>query len=157
MACRLLLPIALTLACAASALGCGDSATTGARPPHTPSGLDARTTSDHPDARNMAPGAVMTGLASYYADSLTGRPTASGEPYDPKQLTAAHRTLPFGTLVEVTRQDGRTVTVRINDRGPFGSKKRILDLSRRAAEQVGLIRAGVAPVTARVLGRTSAR
>jgi rare lipoprotein A len=96
-------------------------------------------------------GSVQSGLASYYADSLQGRPTASGEPYDPQALTAAHRTLPFGTLVEVSREDGRRVTVRINDRGPFAGKRRIVDLSRRAAETLGMIRAGVVQVSVRVL------
>jgi rare lipoprotein A len=93
------------------------------------------------------------GLASYYADSLAGHPTASGEPYDPAELTAAHRTLPLGTRIRVTRDDGRSVVVRVNDRGPFGSKKRIVDLSRHAAETLGMVRAGVVPVTVRVLGK----
>ena len=104
-------------------------------------------------AKSAPVGSVSTGVASYYADSLAGRPTASGEPYDPAALTAAHRTLPFGTLVEVSRE-GRKVVVRINDRGPF-AKKRIIDLSRRAAEELGMIRAGVARVTVRVVGRAS--
>lgn len=100
---------------------------------------------------SAATGATQAGQASYYADSLAGRPTASGEPYDPAALTAAHRTLPFGTMVEVAREDGRSVVVRINDRGPFGKKKRILDLSRAAARQIGLDRAGVATITMRVI------
>lgn len=87
------------------------------------------------------------GLATYYADSLAGRKTASGERYDPGELTAAHRTLPFGTIVDVTRSDGRSVRVRINDRGPFAGKKRIIDLSRKAAEALGMIRDGVVSVT----------
>lgn len=90
------------------------------------------------------------GLASYYSNSLAGHKTASGEPYDPAALTAAHKTLPFGTIVEVTRADGRSVRVRINDRGPF-SKGRVIDLSRRAAEELGLIRDGLARVTVRVV------
>jgi rare lipoprotein A len=92
-------------------------------------------------------GSPQKGLATYYADSLAGNKTASGERYDPGALTAAHRTLPFGTVVEVTRSDGRSVRVRINDRGPFASKKRIIDLSRRAAEELGMIRDGVVSVT----------
>ncbi|MEZ4337620.1 MAG: septal ring lytic transglycosylase RlpA family protein [Sandaracinaceae bacterium] len=96
--------------------------------------------------------AVMTGRASYYADSLAGRPTASGEPYDPTRLTAASRDLPFGTRVRVTRVDtGATVEVRINDRGPFRDRGRILDLSRAAAERLDMIRAGVVEVRAEVL------
>ena len=99
---------------------------------------------------------AQRGIASYYADSLRGRPTASGEPYDPTALTAAHRTLPFGTLVEVRRGEQKVV-VRINDRGPFGRKKRILDLSRRAAEELGMIRAGVAEVQMTVLRQSGGK
>jgi len=92
------------------------------------------------------------GEASYYADSLVGHPTASGEPYRRELLTAAHPSLPFGTLVRVTRVDGEaSVLCRINDRGPFGRRKRVLDLSRAAAEQLGLVQAGVARVRVEVL------
>jgi rare lipoprotein A len=90
------------------------------------------------------------GVASYYADSLAGHKTASGEKYDPDALTAAHKSLPFGTVVEVSRADGRKVRVRINDRGPF-TKGRVIDLSRRAAEEIGLIKDGIAKVTVRVV------
>ncbi len=102
-----------------------------------------------------APAATRTeqGLATYYADSLAGNKTASGERYDPQAMTAAHRALPFGTIVDVERPDGRKVRVRINDRGPFASKKRIIDLSRRAAEELGMIRDGVVPITLRVVGK----
>jgi len=93
------------------------------------------------------------GLATYYADSLAGNKTASGERYDPQAMTAAHRTLPFGTIVDVERPNGKKVRVRINDRGPFASKKRIIDLSRRAAEELGMIRDGVVPITLRVVGK----
>jgi len=87
-----------------------------------------------------------TGIATYYASSLAGRRTASGERYDPSQLTAAHRRLPFGTLVEVRRRDGkRSVVVRINDRGPYVGN-RVIDLSRRAAEALGILAAGKAVV-----------
>lgn len=97
-------------------------------------------------------GAVQEGRASYYSDTLAGNPTASGEPYDPAALTAAHRTLPFGTRVRVTRlDDERSVEVRINDRGPFGRRDRIIDLSRAAAERLGMIRAGVIRVRIEVL------
>lgn len=98
-----------------------------------------------------AAGSPQQGLATYYADSLAGHKTANGERYDPSELTAAHRTLPFGTVVEVTRSDGRSVRVRINDRGPFAGKKRIIDLSRKAAEALGMIRDGVVSVTIRVV------
>ena len=98
-------------------------------------------------------GSPQQGLATYYADSLAGNKTASGERYDPSELTAAHRTLPFGTIVDVTRKDGRSVRVRINDRGPFAGKKRIIDLSRKAAEELGMIRDGVVPVVITVVSR----
>jgi rare lipoprotein A len=103
------------------------------------------------EAATPTSGSPQKGLATYYADSLAGNKTASGERYDPTELTAAHRTLPFGTVVDVTRKDGRSVRVRINDRGPFASKKRIIDLSRKAAEQIGMIRDGVVGVTIRVV------
>jgi rare lipoprotein A len=103
--------------------------------------------------------ARFRGEGSYYGDSLAGHKTASGEPYDPRRLTAAHRSLPFGTIVRVTsEQNGRTVYVRINDRGPF-VRGRVLDLSRAAAEQLELIRRGVAKLRVEVVeyGRTPPR
>lgn len=91
------------------------------------------------------------GMASYYADSLNGNPTASGEAYDRTQLTAAHRTLPFGTRVKVTNLDnGKSVVVRINDRGPH-VKNRIIDVSSAAAEKLDLIDSGTAKVKVDVL------
>jgi len=92
------------------------------------------------------------GGASYYSDSLAGGKTASGDKYDPSELTAAHRTLPFGTVVEVQRKDGKFVKVRINDRGPFVRGK-IIDLSRAAAKEIDLLRDGVADVTVWVIER----
>ncbi len=86
------------------------------------------------------------GIASWYGPELQGRQTASGERFDMEALTAAHRSLPFGTRVTVTNLDnGRSVTVRINDRGPF-IKGRIIDLSRRAARRLGFEHQGTAPV-----------
>ena len=83
------------------------------------------------------------GLASYYARSLHGNPTASGEIYDENALTAAHRTWEFGTSVRVTNlSNGRTVVVRINDRGPY-IEARVIDLSYRAAQEIGLIETGI--------------
>ena len=100
---------------------------------------------------NANVGAEERGQASYYADKFTGRPTASGERYDPKALTAAHRTLPFGTIVRVTRvSGGKSVEVKINDRGPHKAG-RIVDLSRRAAEEIDLVRPGVADVVVEVV------
>jgi len=108
------------------------------------------------DGDDSAParGRVLRGRASYYHDSLAGNSTASGEPYDPRKRTAASRTLPFGTRLRVTRVDnGRSTLVRVNDRGPFGRRARILDLSRRAAEDLDMIRAGVVTIRAEVLPR----
>ena len=83
------------------------------------------------------------GLISYYSDSLQGRPTASGEAYDPRALTAAHTTLDFGTRVRVTNlENGKSAVVVVNDRGPF-VKGRILDVSRQAAEQLEMTQSGV--------------
>ncbi len=93
---------------------------------------------------------VATGKAAYYSDSYQGRQTANGERYDRGALTAAHRSLPFGTRVHVTNLDnGREVTVRVNDRGPF-TPGRVIDLSYRAAQQLGMVRSGIAPVRLRV-------
>jgi rare lipoprotein A len=83
-----------------------------------------------------------TGVASYYASKLEGRRTANGEHYHKKQFTAAHRTLPFGTLLKVTNpKNHKWVIVRVNDRGPY-NKKRIVDLSYRAAKHLGLTKGG---------------
>ncbi len=94
---------------------------------------------------------TQTGEASYYAESLVGNKTARGEPSDSSAMTAAHRTLPFGTRVRVTNlRNGRSVVVRINDRGPY-IKGRIIDLSKAAAHKIGMQKAGVVPVTVAVL------
>jgi rare lipoprotein A len=93
------------------------------------------------------------GLASWYGgtDGFEGKPTASGEIYDSSQLTAAHRDLPLGTIVDVTNVDnGKTVRVRINDRGPF-IQGRIIDLSHEAAQQIGIIGPGVGPVQLKIV------
>ena len=87
-------------------------------------------------------------VASWYGEE-SGSVTASGEPFRPGGRTAAHRTLPFGTRLEVCYR-GRCVVVRVNDRGPY-VEGRDLDLSRGAAEALGMIEAGVAPVMVRVL------
>lgn len=95
---------------------------------------------------------TLKGKASYYSDKLAGNRTASGERYDPGRFTGAHRTLPFGTVVRVVRLDTqRYVYVRITDRGPFGGRGRIIDLSRIAAERLGMLRAGVIDVRVEVL------
>jgi rare lipoprotein A len=88
----------------------------------------------------------MEGLASWYGDKFHGRLTASGEVYDMHQLTAAHKTLPLGTVVKVTRpENGKSVEVRVNDRGPFVAG-RVIDLSRAAAKVLGLGGEGLARV-----------
>lgn len=87
-----------------------------------------------------------TGKASYYADKFQGRRTASGEVFRQQRMTAAHRTMPFGTKVKVTNLDnGRTIKVKVNDRGPFVAG-RIIDLSSKAARKLGMKQAGVANV-----------
>ncbi len=89
---------------------------------------------------------LQKGLASWYSPSLVGARTASGEPYVPTKLTAAHRTLPFGTYVSVTNlHNNKSVVVRINDRGPF-IQGRVIDLSQTAANQIGMTRQGIAQV-----------
>ena len=89
--------------------------------------------------------------ASYYGDEFAGRPTASGEIFDPELLTAAHKTLPLGTIVQVTEAlSGKSVTVRINDRGPFHGD-RAIDLSEAAARQIGMLASGTGKVALRVL------
>lgn len=95
---------------------------------------------------------VQQGQATYYGNSLAGHKTASGERYDPRAFTAAHRTLALGTVARVRRTDtGAVVYVRITDRGPFGSARRIIDLSRAAAERLGMIRIGVADIRLEVV------
>lgn len=89
---------------------------------------------------------VQTGRASYYSDKLHGRKTSSGEPYDKRAFTCAHRSLPFGTHVRVENlANGKSVVVKVNDRGPHGGK-RIIDVSRAAAEALDMIRSGTATV-----------
>ncbi|MCK6616973.1 MAG: septal ring lytic transglycosylase RlpA family protein [Cyclobacteriaceae bacterium] len=102
---------------------------------------------------------VQTGKASYYADKFEGQPTASGEKYRHNKLTAAHKTLPFGTKVRVTNlATNNSVEVTINDRGPY-VEDRIIDLSKSAAEKLGFITQGLAEVKIEVIdpgdGKTS--
>ena len=100
-------------------------------------------------------GFTQEGNAVYYADYMHGKRTAMGEVYRREEFTAAHKTLPGGTLVRVTRLDnGQSVVVRINDRGPF-KKNRIIDLSRAAAMKIGLVRKGRARVRLENVGRSN--
>lgn len=93
------------------------------------------------------------GQASYYGARYHGKKTASGERFDQNALTAAHRSLAFGSRVQVTNlRNNKTVVVRINDRGPY-AQKRIIDLSQKAAEQLDMLRDGVVPVRIEQLSR----
>ena len=92
---------------------------------------------------------TRNGLASYYADSYEGKTTANGEIYRQGKITAAHKTLPFGTKVEVTNlSNNKSVVVRINDRGPY-IRGRIIDLTKAAAREIDMVGAGVAKVKIR--------
>jgi rare lipoprotein A len=99
----------------------------------------------------VQPAPVQTGVASYYAPELAGERTASGEPHDPAALTAASHSLPLGASAKVTNtQNGRSVTVEVNDRRPY-AKRRILDVSPKAAEHLGFKDKGVAKVAVQPL------
>ncbi len=94
---------------------------------------------------------VVNGKASFYHDKFQGRLTSNGEEYDKTDFTAAHRTLPFNTIVNVrNKKNGKSVIVRINDRGPF-LKSRIIDLSRSAAEKIDMVPFGIVPVSLSVM------
>lgn len=111
-----------------------------------PALTDAPATTDAPAATELPAVEFGRGRASWYGPRFHGRRTASGERFDMNELTAAHRTLPFGTRVRVRNiQNGREVVVRINDRGPH-IRKRIIDLSKAAAAALDLLQAGEAPV-----------
>ena len=103
----------------------------------------------HPTPGHPAP---EVGMASYYGDALHGRRTANGERFDMHALTAAHRTLPFNTRVEVTNlENGRSVVVRINDRGPF-VEGRVIDLSQAAAKELRFLGRGTTRVRLKIVG-----
>ncbi|MCA1582422.1 MAG: septal ring lytic transglycosylase RlpA family protein [Acidobacteria bacterium] len=110
-------------------------------------------------AAEANPSWIEEGVASWYGgnDGFEGKPTASGEIYDSSRLTAAHRQLPLGTVLDVTNvQNTRTVRVRINDRGPF-IKGRIIDLSRAAAQQIGIVGTGTGTVRLALVARSAER
>jgi len=114
-------------------------------------GCSTAVVTTRPPAEPPAAGAEEVGYASWYGSRHQGKRTASGEIYDMNQLTAAHRTLPFGTRVLVTNRDtSQSAEVRVNDRGPF-VKGRILDVSYAAARQLGAVGAGTFPVRLRVI------
>ncbi|MDR2150053.1 MAG: septal ring lytic transglycosylase RlpA family protein [Spirochaetaceae bacterium] len=106
-------------------------------------------------SQDQASAFKQEGLASWYGVDFDGKPTASGEFFDSTQMTAAHPTLPFGTQLKVTnKENNRSVTVRVNDRGPF-NQDRIIDLSQAAAAQLDFIAAGSAPVVVEMISEQS--
>jgi rare lipoprotein A len=121
----------------------------GARP--VSPGASPTAATPKPEAGPKSAGPALVGQASYYADKFHGRKTASGERYNKKALTCAHRSLPFGTRLRVENlTNGKIVEVKVNDRGPY-SRGRLIDVSRAAAERLGFIRAGTARVKVTVL------
>lgn len=113
---------------------------------------DAQVVQAAPEEPAEPSGVHQQGTASWYGPGFAGNTTANGETYDPSALTAAHPSLPFGTMVRVTNQNsGQSVTVRINDRGPFVGG-RIIDLSEAAADAIGMRGSGTAPVTLELTG-----
>ncbi|MEK2690222.1 septal ring lytic transglycosylase RlpA family protein [Bdellovibrio sp. GT3] len=102
-------------------------------------------------AHPLRVGSTAQGKASWYGESHNGNRTASGETFNMKELTAAHRTLPMGSMIKVTSlTSGKSTTVRVNDRGPF-KKGRIVDVSEAAAKELGMIQKGVDQVKIEVL------
>ncbi|MDP8239633.1 MAG: septal ring lytic transglycosylase RlpA family protein [Candidatus Hatepunaea meridiana] len=96
-------------------------------------------------------GQILTGKASWYGSDFHGKMTANGEIYDMNKVSAAHKHLPFNTIIEVTNlKNGKEIKVRINDRGPY-AKGRILDLSKGAAKKLGMMKTGVAEVRIRII------
>ncbi|MFO0678849.1 MAG: septal ring lytic transglycosylase RlpA family protein [Polyangiaceae bacterium] len=141
---------------AAALVGCAhDPATKGFAAPPGSLARESAPTSDWDFAHGAtAPSSKpdQVGLATWYGEKFHGKPTANGERFDVRGMTAAHLTLPFGTWVEVRRPDtGRAVRVRINDRGPHGDRRKIIDLSRAAAEALDIIAAGTVRVELRVV------
>lgn len=141
----------------------GQPAALPAGAPVDPAPADAASTADEAPATRRAGasaedepkavGATQRGQAVWYGDNWHGKATASGERFSKHKLTAAHRTLPMGATVRVTNDDnGKSVVVRINDRGPFGKRRyRIIDVSEAAARVLQIIKAGSCPVTIEVL------
>jgi rare lipoprotein A len=108
-----------------------------------------------PPPQTVKKGYTERGLASWYGPGFHGRRTANGEVYDMHAMTAAHKTLPFDTVVEVhNRDNGKSIRVRINDRGPF-VKDRIIDLSKKGAKKIDMIGTGTARVEIRVVATSS--
>jgi len=115
-------------------------------------GLFAQQNAPNKSATGTAPGKAQTGNAIFYSDKLVGHALTSGEKYDKNALTAAHRTLPLGTMVKVTNlKNNKSVVVRINDRGPHGAKTDIIDLSGKAAQELDIVKEGRAKVKLEVV------
>ena len=134
--------------CLALSPGCARREAPAPAPPYTPP----------PGLGLTAPGGpalgapYQTGLATWYGQSFAGKKTSNGERFDPQAMTAANRKLPFGTWVEVRRVDtGSVVRVRINDRGPWGDSRKVIDLSYRAAQLLGFVEMGAVKVEVRVV------
>jgi len=109
-------------------------------------GTTSRVSKSEPLTDRKTGSIIEEGVASWYGPNFHGKLTANGETYNMYDLTAAHRTLPFNTVLRVENQDnGESVVVRVNDRGPF-AKNRIIDLSKKAAEEIDMIGNGTAPV-----------
>lgn len=127
------------------AVGCGGGLQRSPDRGWYPPGAEAVPQAVAPD-REVSPD-ELEGKATWYGEPFHGRPTANGEVFDMNLYTAAHRTFPFNTLVRVIdEQTLKSVVVRINDRGPFGKRRRIIDLARAAAQELGIVERGVATV-----------
>ncbi|ABB24861.1 septal ring lytic transglycosylase RlpA family protein [Pelodictyon luteolum] len=146
---KLFFPTILTLLAITAVTSCQSSLQVSSQSPRTDRGTtpEWEAVAEHTAVdSNNGLFLVTEGLASYYADRFHGRMTANGERFNMDALTAAHRTLPFGTWVRVTNmENGKEVMVRINDRGPYVNG-RIIDLSRGAARELGLIKPGTGEV-----------
>jgi rare lipoprotein A len=142
------------------AAGCVHHTTAGARAPATgietplqgPGSSGAAASAGDGGSQASSRAEVQVGYATWYGGKLAGHKMSNGERFDPSKMTAAHRTLPFDTWVEVKRVDtGQSVRVRITDRGPWGHDERIIDLARAAAAKIDLVKAGLAKVEVRVV------
>lgn len=150
--CTLVVSVALISSCGVTRRSSTSNSSSTSTKKTTPSVtlISATTTSTSSSSNDI--NAIETGVASWYGPDFHGRSTANGEKYDMDGFTAAHRTLPFNTKVLVENLDnGKTVEVRINDRGPF-SKDRIIDLSKGAASKVDMIGPGTARVRVYLIG-----
>ncbi len=137
----------IAFACLLFAPGCSAPGKPGLIPPKKPASTDS--------IYESKPVKVLTGKASYYYGRWIGRKTANGEIYRKSDFTAAHKTLPFNTMVRVTNlNNGKSVIVRINNRGPY-IRGRIIDLSLEAAKKIDMTKAGVVPVKIEVLRKKS--